>query len=254
MKKSSNIAVVNNNDTVPAPAPAPDYADFDDFRARARFIGRDWKVLNDTNEALELALEKYEQHNVWEDLQKGLDAVARCGVGANIKAEFIRWEAARTQIFDPDSLYDTIMRDGHERTRLKRRVVEDQVALLIGSFPNGQPHTPAIYSAMLITEILATDPSAIDLEAACRTIRRTKSFLPSIKEALEVLAQMEEEWPVMPDEADDFDWAVGEIKEKIADIRTKLKADKRYQALQEQKRAQEEAAAKCVTVRHMRSE
>jgi hypothetical protein len=238
MKKSSNkIVVVNNNDdttSLPALAPAPDYADFDDFLARAKSIGRAWDKLNDVNQALEDALEEYEEHNVWEDLQEGLNAVDRVHIRDDIKAEFIRWEAARAQIFDPESLYDKVMRDGRERWRLKRRVVDEQVALLIGSFPTGQPHNPAIYTGMLTTEILATHPSAISLEATCRTIRRSKSFLPSIKEVLEVLAQSEGEWPVMPEEADDFDWVVGEIKQKIADIRTKLKADKRYQAHQEQ--------------------
>jgi hypothetical protein len=37
----------------------------------------------------------------------------------------------------------------------------------------------------------------------------------------------------MPEEADDFDWVVGEIKQKIADIRAQLEADTRYQAHQE---------------------
>jgi hypothetical protein len=219
-KKSSNIVVVNNA----TPVATPDYADFDDFLARAKSISRVWNVLTDARDALDLALSQFEDRNAWEVLQEALDAAHGVYIRDDIKAEFIRWEAERTQIFNPDSLYDIVVRDGHERWRIKHRVVKEQIALLIGSFPNGQPHNPEIYTNMMVAEILATYPSAIELEATCRTIRRSKNYLPTIKEVLEVLAQIKDEWPYIPNEADDFDSIIGEIKQKVAHIRTKLKA------------------------------
>jgi len=78
--------------------------------------------------------------------------------------------------------------------QIKRRVVSDQVGLLIGSFPNGTPNSPAVYMKLLVEEIIVANPRVIPLEATCREIRRTKTFLPAIAEVLSILRRQVEWW------------------------------------------------------------
>jgi hypothetical protein len=78
--------------------------------------------------------------------------------------------------------------------QIKRCVVSDQVGLLIGSFPNGTPNSPEVYTKFLIEEIVAANPSVIALEATCREIRRTKKFLPAIVEVLDILRNQARWW------------------------------------------------------------
>ena len=82
----------------------------------------------------------------------------------------------------------------HTHRQLTRRVVSEQVGLLIGSFPNGVPNSPEVYTRMLIEEIFAANPSAVALEATCREIRRTKTFVPAVAEVLKVLKERAEWW------------------------------------------------------------
>jgi hypothetical protein len=113
----------------------------------------------------------------------------------------IAWIRAERKFYNPDDLYDT--KDGN-KWRLKRRVISEQVAVLIGSFPNAGPHNPQTYAGMLTNEIAATDTNAIVLEAACREVRRTKTFPPTIAEVLEILEKQENEMSGQS-EADDLD-------------------------------------------------
>jgi hypothetical protein len=56
------------------------------------------------------------------------------------------------------------LRNVHTTRQITQRTVSEQVGLLIGSFPNGTPNSPEVYSKMLIEEIVAANPSAIVLE------------------------------------------------------------------------------------------
>jgi hypothetical protein len=48
----------------------------------------------------------------------------------------------------------------NEKWWLTRRAVAEQVALLVGSYPNALPHSPEVYTRMLVEEILAADTDA----------------------------------------------------------------------------------------------
>jgi hypothetical protein len=67
--------------------------------------------------------------------------------------------------------------------RLARRIIFEQVASLLGSCA-GAPQVPEVYTPMLIEEIVAANPTAVQLEAACRWVRRNCTFAPSIAEML----------------------------------------------------------------------
>jgi hypothetical protein len=59
----------------------------------------------------------------------------------------------------------------------------------IGAYPNAGPHSPEIYIPRIIEEIVAAEPCAIALEAACRRLVRTCKFPPTVVEVLEALRE-----------------------------------------------------------------
>ena len=97
-------------------------------------------------------------------------------------AEFVNgWD----HVYGREELYEA--KGENKYWRLHRRVICEQLAALIGSFPNAVPHSPEVYTAALIEEIVAANPGAVQLEAACRWLRRNCTFPPSIAEALKAL-------------------------------------------------------------------
>jgi hypothetical protein len=66
------------------------------------------------------------------------------------------------------------------------------LALLVKSFPNAGSADAEVYGGMLLQDVVAAKPTIGDLEEACRHIRRTSRFLPTIAEVLETLATTKE--------------------------------------------------------------
>src|SRR5262245_30453033 len=77
---------------------------------------------------------------------------------------------------------------------LKRHVVAQHIAILLGAYPNAGPHNPEIYTRVLVEDVHAAKPSASALEATCRKLRRTSKFVPTVAELLAVLAEEKERW------------------------------------------------------------
>jgi hypothetical protein len=70
-----------------------------------------------------------------------------------------------------------------------KKEIAGHLALLVGSFPNAGSADRTIYGRMLCEEIAADQASISDLEAACRQIRRTSTFLPTIAEVLKAIGE-----------------------------------------------------------------
>jgi hypothetical protein len=67
--------------------------------------------------------------------------------------------------------------------------IAKHLALLVKSFPNAGSADCTVYGRMLCEDVAADQPSASDIEAACRKIRRTSKFLPTISEVLEAIGE-----------------------------------------------------------------
>lgn len=66
------------------------------------------------------------------------------------------------------------------------------LANLLTAFPNVPRTDLQPYGAMLVQDVAQQQPSLCALKTACRHLRRTKTFLPTISEVLAVLAILAE--------------------------------------------------------------
>ncbi len=70
--------------------------------------------------------------------------------------------------------------------------IANHLALLLKSFPNAGKDNAEVFGRMLCEDVGAQQPTIGALEAACRVLRRTSRFIPTIAEALEALTAAEE--------------------------------------------------------------
>lgn len=67
--------------------------------------------------------------------------------------------------------------------------VKRALQVLIGSFPNAAKTDLSIYAVSLFDDVVAERPTIGALSAACRKLRRASSFLPTIKDVLDAIAE-----------------------------------------------------------------
>jgi hypothetical protein len=67
--------------------------------------------------------------------------------------------------------------------------IKRQLQTLIGSFPNSSRQDLALYGVALLEDVVAEQPAVSALTNACRHLRRTARFVPTISEVLEALAR-----------------------------------------------------------------
>jgi hypothetical protein len=72
-----------------------------------------------------------------------------------------------------------------------RAEIAQHLLILVGAFPNTARADLKLFSRVLAEDVASAQPSAIVLERACRRIRRTATFVPTIAEVLAAI-EMEE--------------------------------------------------------------
>jgi hypothetical protein len=68
----------------------------------------------------------------------------------------------------------------------------NHLAVLLKSFPNAGKDDAEVFGRMLCEDVGAQHPTVGGIEAACRHLRRTSRFIPTISEVLAALAEAEE--------------------------------------------------------------
>lgn len=76
-------------------------------------------------------------------------------------------------------------------TAITRNDVKREIGLLIAAFPNAARADLAAFGRLACEDVWALHPSRIALETACRQLRRTAKFVPTISEILEVIARVQ---------------------------------------------------------------
>jgi hypothetical protein len=85
--------------------------------------------------------------------------------------------------------------DNYEDGELKHSYVAKRLGVMIGSFPNANPHAPDAYARMLVEHVAAIeDLTDIALESACREIVETEKFAPAISEVVEMIGKHMDQW------------------------------------------------------------
>jgi hypothetical protein len=207
LKTSTAVDVIKSAEKPPATKPERGYAHFDAFVANAdklvaflngvnKTIGR--LVLDDRFEWIEKPDHySFDFERAKQDLASAKYAIksARADLSTFSRmrkrlAEFkrdLKW-------YNRKELYEIKGRGKRQQWTLSRRVVTEQIALLLASFQNARPGTPKVFGRMLTEEVYANSPNACVLESACRQVRRTKDFPPSIAEVLKAIDKEGDAW------------------------------------------------------------
>jgi hypothetical protein len=118
------------------------------------------------------------------------DAKKAATLNEHDEAMLAQCEAA-LQMFDPESSYE----DNDCEGNLKRSVIGERVAQLVGGFPNGAPSDPVVYVTMLIENVRTVDDLTMPaLDAAIWQIIGTMKFLPAVSEVLEIVRAQQAKW------------------------------------------------------------
>lgn len=129
------------------------------------------------------------------------------------QATLAQCEAA-LQRFDPESAYE----DDVKENNLKRSVIGERVAQLVGAFPNGAPCDPVIYVTMMVHNISLVDELIMPaLDAAIWEIIGTKKFLPAVSEVLEIVNRQTKQW-------NERSWAIRDLADMSCRIVTRIEA------------------------------
>lgn len=125
----------------------------------------------------------------------------------------------------------------------KRHYIAKQVAVLLGSIPNGTPADPEVYTAMLIEEVLALGVYKHAIESGMRRCRRTTKFLPAISEVLAILKEENKLWDRRLS-IHSFDDRIDILREQIADAKSLIAKDRKQKEAAKQRAIEVEAARK----------
>jgi hypothetical protein len=174
--------------------------------ADADKLVRRYDVLNDLPDTLR---EKIEATNREQIDQLIADAKKNTTLNEREQAMLAQCEAALLR-FDPPSNY--------EDNRLKRGVICERVALLVGAFPNGAPCDPAVFVRALIEAVGSVEYLSLPaLDNAVWEIIETKKFIPAISEVLEIVIKQRSVWGkrlcAIGEIAETASWALKEIEE-----------------------------------------
>jgi hypothetical protein len=259
---NNSTAVVKSAEKLPAPTPQRQYGDFDALAANLDQLDSLYQRISHYEDrlcAVNFEWVKYEDYHVL-DLDKAkqhIQSAKSCveiAQGPLLKKEF-EWArklmaACKRDVkwYNRKELYE--IKGKRQKWTLSRRVVSEQIALLLGSFQNARPGTPRVFGRMLTEEVYAARPSAIVLESACRRVRREKDFPPSIAEVLKAIKNETSAWC---DRWETLEWnidrtrqslekLVAEAQAKIAEAEAKLaEHEAKAKAAEERRRLYREA-------------
>jgi hypothetical protein len=156
------------------------------FAADADEIVRRYRELDDLGTNTYVKIEATTNR---EQIAKLIDAARKTAtLNERDQATLAQCEAALLR-FDANSNYED---DG--KGNLKRSVIGERIALLVGAFPNGAPCDPAVFVRALIEAVSSIDVSLLALDSAVWEIIETKKFVPATAEVLEIVNRQHEKW------------------------------------------------------------
>jgi hypothetical protein len=258
MPLKNSTEVIKSAEKLPAMPPQRGYADFDAFVANTDKVTAVFdRVVKDEENLYEIEFEwrddrvlDLKEAKAQIELAKTKVKIARYTLRDFPKARKRLAECKRDEKwYDRKELYEINGRGKQQKWTLSRRVVSEQIALLLASFQNARPGTPKVFARMLTEEVYAYNPNACVLESACRQVRREKDFPPSIAEVLKAIKQEDSAWSVRWTTLleGDIEQTQQELEETIAKAEAKIVAAEAKFAEREakEKAAEEKRKAYC---------
>jgi hypothetical protein len=150
----------------------------------------------------------------------------------------LAWCEAALARFDPESNYV----DNNREADLKRVVIGDRIAVMLGAFPNANPGDPEVFVRNLIENVSSVELTLPALDAAIWEIVGTMKFIPAVSEVMQVVTEQCAKW------TERF-YAIGSLAEQSRRIVAKLDALQiEMQEAAKTRAAQEQHAAKALAV------
>jgi hypothetical protein len=236
IEKPKNQLAASTGRPNPPPARIVPMADFDGMQKDVTRYGSICKDLDQTERDITTAIKYLSRFNpeghLADLLKRGDLLLARYEQQAPSRERLVKQIEAFNPEDDPEC-------DGGGIPN--RRHVAKQVGLLLGAFPSGSPADPAVYTSMMIEEVLGANRTKFALESAVRTARRTLKFLPTISEVLAILKAEEKGWD---ERLNDFycEIEVESLKKAITNAHAKIEEIENEYEAQAKNRSQLEIA------------
>jgi hypothetical protein len=95
-----------------------------------------------------------------------------------------------------------------------KQEIAEELAVLIGAFPNAGKNDLAIFGRALADDVGSLQPSRITLQTACRQLRRSQEFVPTIAAVMERTRNVGEFYSLLRCELKNAEWNLNRLKER----------------------------------------
>lgn len=103
--------------------------------------------------------------------------------------------------------------------------IAKMLAIHMGSIPMPSNIDVAVFTRVLLDDVMALAPSFYELESACRELRTTKDWHPSIAEVITAIKKQQSEWRKRSTAVCFIEQDYGDLVEAIAKAEAQLAAD-----------------------------
>lgn len=138
----------------------------------------------DLLEKLATATSDWSRRQITQQAQKVIEYFENSGYKNRVKNGRLQklWDECR-----PDSWYNDDAGPVYSE-------VARMITVLMGSFPTSKIPEPEIFVRVLLDDVMALEPSFVELESTCRHLRQTQKFMPSISEVVGTLKEQQNLW------------------------------------------------------------
>lgn len=103
--------------------------------------------------------------------------------------------------------------------------IKRQLQVLIGSFPNSGRNDLAIFGVALLEDVCEEEPGIAALTNACRSLRRTSKFVPTISEVLIMITQETRRYEIALAGVREFPQRIAKALQAAVDLRERRARD-----------------------------
>lgn len=123
--------------------------------------------------------------------------------------------------------------DEDEGPILKKKIISERLALMLGAVHIGGPQTPEAFLLLLLEHVYDAEVSYLALESGCRQIEQTEKYVQAISEVLKVVKQDQEQWNKRKLALRGIDAISNNLQEQIREAQAKYESERAVKGLGE---------------------